>query len=161
MKRFLFATTIIALAGSASGQTAHPGAAGHDMMPQTVPADANLKWMPSTVLPKGAEGAILIGDPTKSGEIVIVRTKFPPNYVAPAHTHPFTETITVLSGSVGSGEGKIDKTIPMAKPGAVFLNQAKHVHTVWTGDEPAIIQVQYIGPAGFDYVNPADDPRKK
>jgi quercetin dioxygenase-like cupin family protein len=161
MKKSLFAMGMIVLAGSAMAQTAHPGAVGQHMMPHTVPADAQLKWMPSTVLPKGAEGAVLIGDPTKSGEIVIVRSKFPANYQAPAHTHPFTETITVISGSVGFGEDKIDKTIPMAKTGAVFLNPAGHAHTVWTGDEPAIIQVQYIGPGGIDFVNPADDPRKK
>ena len=161
MKKTLFATAMIAMAGSAMAQTTHPGAAGHDMKPQMVPADATLRWMPSAVLPKGAEGAVLIGDPAKSGEIVIVRTKFPANYLAPAHTHPFTETITVISGSVGFGEDKIDKAIPMATPGAVFLNPAGHAHTVWTGDEPAIIQVQYIGPGGIDFLNPADDPRKK
>ena len=31
----------------------------------------------------------------------------------------------------------------------------------WTGDEQAILQVQFIGPGGIDYINPADDPRKK
>ena len=97
----LFVMAMIAMAGSATAQTTHPGAAGHDMKPQVVPADAQLKWTPSAVLPKGAEGAVLIGHPTKSGEIIIVRTKFPANYLAPAHTHPFTETITVISGSVG------------------------------------------------------------
>ena len=29
------------------------------------------------------------------------------------------------------------------------------------GNEEAIIQVQFIGPGGIDYSNPADDPRKK
>jgi quercetin dioxygenase-like cupin family protein len=161
MKKSLFASGMIVVAGTAMAQTAHPGAVGQHMMPNMVPADAQLKWTPSTVLPKGAEGAVLIGDPTKSGEVIIVRSKFPPNYQAPAHTHPFTETITVISGSVGFGEDKIDKAIPMAKAGAVFLNPAGHAHTIWTGDEPAIIQVQYIGPGGIDFVNPADDPRKK
>jgi quercetin dioxygenase-like cupin family protein len=149
MKKSLFASGMIVVAGTAMAQTAHPGAVGQHMMPNMVPADAQLKWTPSTVLPKGAEGAVLIGDPTKSGEVIIVRSKFPPNYQAPAHTHPFTETITVISGSVGFGEDKIDKAIPMAKAGAVFLNPAGHAHTIWTGDEPAIIQVQYIGPGAL------------
>ena len=29
-----------------------------------------------------------------------------------------------------------------------------------TGNDEAIVQIQYTGPAGIDYVNPADDPRK-
>ena len=172
MKRFLFTTAMIACSGSAIGQTPTrpsaaamiaPGATAQDTTTaHSIPADAPLKWAPSAVLPKGAEGAVLIGDPTKIGDIVVVRTKFPANYEVPAHTHPFTETITVISGSVGFGMGeKKDKTAPMAKPGAVFLNPANHAHTVWTGDEPAVIQVQYIGPGGIAFVNPADDPRKK
>jgi hypothetical protein len=28
-------------------------------------------------------------------------------------------------------------------------------------NEGAIIQKQFIGPGGIEYVNPADDPRKK
>jgi quercetin dioxygenase-like cupin family protein len=168
MKNTLSYTVMIALAGSAMAQTApNPtmsGAVpGHGMQPQSIPADAPMKWMDSAVLPKGAQGAVLIGDPMKSGEVVVVRTKFPANYLVPPHTHPFTETITVISGSVGFGMGeKIDRTGPMAKPGAVFLNPAGHAHTVWTGDEPAIIQVQYIGPGGgMKFINPADDPRNK
>jgi hypothetical protein len=27
--------------------------------------------------------------------------------------------------------------------------------------EEAILQVQFTGPGGIDYINPADDPRKK
>jgi hypothetical protein len=38
-------------------------------------------------------------------------------------------------------------------------NPAKHAHYVWTGNEEAIIQVQFIGLGGIDYINPADDPR--
>jgi quercetin dioxygenase-like cupin family protein len=174
MKKFLFTKAMIAISGSAIGQTTTqppaaattaPGAtaiAQDTTTAHSIPADAPLKWAPSAVLPKGAEGAVLIGDPTKTGDIVVVRTKFPANYEVPAHTHPFTETITVISGSVGFGMGeKIDKAARMAKPGAIFLNPANHAHTVWTGDEPAIIQVQYIGPGGIAFVNPADDPRKK
>jgi len=150
-KPVVFAAAIISLAGSAVAQEM-----------KSVPADAPLKWVDSTALPKGAQGVILVGDPSKTGEIVVVRTKFPPNYLAPPHTHPFTETITVLSGEVGFGmDEKVTKTGEMAKPGAFMLNPAGHAHYVWTGDKEAIIQVQYTGPGGMTYVNPEDDPRKK
>jgi quercetin dioxygenase-like cupin family protein len=132
-----------------------------DMM-KSIPADAPLKWVDITALPKGAQGAVLIGDSSKTGDMVVVRSKLPPNYIVPPHTHPYSETITVINGSIGLGTGeKIDKTGPMARPGAVYANPAKHAHFVWTGDQEAIIQVQYIGPGGIEYVNPADDPRKK
>jgi quercetin dioxygenase-like cupin family protein len=128
---------------------------------KSIPADTPLKWVDSTALPKGAQGVVLVGDPSKA-EIVVVRSKFPPNYVAPPHTHPFTETITVISGEVGFGmDAKVTKTGEMAKPGAFMLNPAGHPHYVWTGDKEAIIQVQYTGPGGITYVNPEDDPRKK
>ncbi|MGA6931209.1 MAG: cupin domain-containing protein, partial [Pseudolabrys sp.] len=106
--------------------------------------------------------AILVGDPTKAGGVVVQRVSFPANYVVPPHTHPYAETVTVISGSVGFGNGeKLDKTGPLAKAGGFLANPAKHAHYVWTGNEPAIVQVQFIGPGGIDYINPADDPRKK
>ena len=40
-------------------------------------------------------------------------------------------------------------------------DQRGNAHYAWTGKEEAILQVQFIGPGGIDYVNPADDPRKK
>ena len=55
----------------------------------------------------------------------------------------------------------MEKKGELGKVGALFANPAKHAHYVWTGDEPAIVQVQFIGPGGIDYINPADDPRKK
>jgi quercetin dioxygenase-like cupin family protein len=97
----------------------------------------------------------------KAGSMVVQRVSFPANYVVPLHTHPYAETITVISGSVGFGDGeKLDKTGPLAKAGDFRANPAKHAHYVWTGSAPAIVQIQFIGPGGIDYVNPADDPRK-
>lgn len=150
-KSVVFAVAIISLAGSALAQEM-----------KSIQADAPLEWVDSTALPKGAQGVILVGDPSKIGDIVVVRSKFPPNYLAPPHTHPFTETITVISGEVGFGMNeKVTKTGEMARPGAFMLNPAGHAHYVWTGDTEAIIQVQYIAPGGITYVNSDDDPRKK
>ena len=75
--------------------------------------------------------------------------KLPANYQVPPHTHPYAETITVISGSVGFGTGeKFNATKgEMLKAGAFYAQPAKHPHFVWTGNEEAIIQVQFIGPA--------------
>ncbi len=153
MKKFLIVAALIAVAGSALAQDA--------MKVTTVTPDA-LMWKDNPGLPKGAQVAILLGDPTKAGDVVVQRVKLPANYRVPPHTHPYAETVTLLSGSVGFGMGeKFEKKGGMVKPGAFYAQPAKHAHYVWTGNEPAILQVQFVGPGGIDYVNPADDPRKK
>jgi hypothetical protein len=48
----------------------------------------------------------------------------------------------------------------MLKPGSVFVLPANHVHHTWTGDEEAILQINFTGPGGVTFVNPDDDPRK-
>ena len=55
----------------------------------------------------------------------------------------------------------MDKSGPMLGVGMFLANPAKHTVYVWTGGQPAIIQTQFTGPGGIDYVDPADDPRKK
>jgi len=71
--------------------------------------------------------------------------------------------ITVLSGSFGLGMGdKLDTKGELLGPGSVVVHPGKTAHFVWTGNQETIIQVQGIGPgAGIEYVNAADDPRKK
>ena len=151
MRTLLLTAAVIALVSPAWAQ---------DTMTTATPEA--LTWKDNPAIPKGGQLAILVGDPTKSGGVVVQRVQFPANYVVPPHTHPYAETVTVISGSVGFGNGeKLDKTGPMAKTGSFLANPAKHAHYVWTGNEPAIVQVQFIGPGGIDYINPSDDPRKK
>jgi hypothetical protein len=53
--------------------------------------------------------------------------------------------VTVISGNIGSSHGEtFEKKGELLKPGA-----------------QGILQVQFVGPGGIDYINPADDPRKK
>jgi quercetin dioxygenase-like cupin family protein len=153
MKRLLILASLLALASSALAQDA--------MEPTVVMPDA-LVWKDNPAIPKGAQTAILLGDPTKAGEVVVIRNRFPPNYVVPPHTHPYAETVTVISGSIGIAMGeKFEKKGEMLKPGSLVANPKRHAHYAWTENEGVVIQVQYIGPAGIDYINPADDPRKK
>jgi len=151
MKKLLISVALIALAGSALAQDA-----------VTMIKPDGLTWKDNPALPKGAQFAVLVGDPTKAGGMVVQRVKLPANYQVPPHTHPYAETVTVISGSLGSGMGeKFEKKGEMLKPGSLFALPAKHAHFVWTGNEEAILQVQFVGPGGIDYINPADDPRKK
>jgi len=122
----------------------------------------HVKWNDEPILPKGAKSALLIGDPTKSG-VFIVWLKFPPNYPIPAHTHPFTEVITVLKGKLGNGMGKTFdvKHGEVLNQGESFVLPAGHSHYVWTTDEETIVELIATGPWDITYINPADDPRIK
>jgi quercetin dioxygenase-like cupin family protein len=121
-----------------------------------------VKWTGNPAFPKEVQIATLVGDPTKTGETVVQRIKFPPNFTMPPHTHPFSEVVTVITGKIGTNSGeKPEKKGDLLKPGSMWVYPAKHAHYAWTGDGEAILQVQYTGPGGIEYVNPADDPRKK
>jgi quercetin dioxygenase-like cupin family protein len=154
MKKLLIVATLIVMAGLVWAQ---------DIMKVTLVKPEALTWKENPNIPKGAQVAVLLGDPTKAGEVIVQRVKFPANYQVPPHTHPYAETVTVISGSVGFGTGdKFDTTKgELMKAGSLYAQPAKHPHYVWTGNEEAIIQVQFIGPGGIDYSNPADDPRKE
>lgn len=154
MKRGLIAAALIVLATSTMAQdTAHDAK-------ELTPADMAFEDNPA--FPKGAQTVVLHGDPSKPG-LFILRAKFPPNYVVPPHTHPVFESVTVMTGSMGSGMGEKADTSKgkMLGAGSLLLLPANHAHYVWTGDEETIIQVSAIGPFDLIYVNPEDDPRKK
>jgi len=151
MKELLIGIAMVALAGPVLAQDA----------PKVI-APTSLNWQSNPALPKGGQIAILTGDPAKSGDTVVARILFPVNYEVPPHTHPSAETVTVISGELGFGMGEtMNKSGQMLGVGAFFNNPAKHAHYAWTGGQPAIVQIQFIGPWGIDYVNPADDPRKQ
>jgi len=152
MKKLLLLGALIASVGPVLAQ---------DAIKATVVTPEALVWKDNPNIPKGGQVAILVGDPAKAGDVVVQRVKLPPDYQVPPHTHPYAETVTLISGSVGFGLGeKFDNKGALANPGTLFANPAKHAHYVWTGPEEAIVQVQFIGPGGIDYINPADDPRK-
>ena len=125
-----------------------------------VKADA-VPWKPHPIF-RGAHNAIVIGDPSKAVPIV-QRNKFPPGFKIPPHTHPYDEVITILVGTLGFGVGDrldTDKGQVLAT-GSVITIKAGQPHFVWTTSEEATIQINFAGPGGIAFPNPADDPRKK
>jgi quercetin dioxygenase-like cupin family protein len=150
MKKFLISAALIALGGSALAQDA-----------MKVFKPDTLTWRDHPVF-KGAQTVILLGDPTKA-EAIVQRVKFPPNYRVPPHTHPYAEVVTVISGNFGNGMGEEFDAGKgeMLKAGSVFALPAKHTHYVWTTNEETIVQIQFTGPGGITFINPADDPRNK
>jgi quercetin dioxygenase-like cupin family protein len=154
MKKLLIFAGLIALVAPALAQ---------DGLKATRVKPDQLTYKDNPGIPKGGQFAVMVGDPTKPGEVVVQRVKFPANYRVPPHTHPYGEVVTVISGSVGFGLGETFDTTKgeMVTAGTVNVVPAKQPHYVWTGNEGAVLQVQFVGPGGIDYINPADDPRKK
>src|SRR5216110_1091930 len=120
-----------------------------------------LKWVAAPPsFPKGAQIAVLSGDPSKEG-LYVVRLKAPAGYKVPAHTHPFDEQGTVISGSVAIAMGeKVDEKAPAQKAGGFFKMPKGMVHFAYFPEE-TILQIHGQGPQGLTYVNAADDPRKQ
>src|SRR5690348_18470075 len=108
MKALLLSTSLLLLAG---GAVAEEGRHTNVITPDAV------KWLENPAFPKGIQIATLVGDPTKTGETVVQRIKFPPNFTMPPHTHPFAEVVTVISGNIGTNAGeKAEKVGGLLKP---------------------------------------------
>jgi len=155
-KTLLCAVLLAALPVAALAQTPMP-------MSDHIAVQANaLKWGPAPPgLPPGALLAVVSGDPSKS-EPYVVRVKLPRGYKIPPHTHPADENVTVLSGTFHIAMGdKFDTAKGETVRGGGFFRAAQGMqHYGWvTG--PTMLQIHGMGPFTINYVNPADDPRKK
>src|SRR5687768_9013446 len=112
-------------------------------------------------LPKGAQIAVLEGDPAKEGPFVF-RVKVPDGYRIPSHTHPKMERVTVIQGTFNIGMGeKFDKDATKPMPaGSYGYWKEGMAHFVWTKGE-TVAQFHGMGPWSIKYLNPADDPRNQ
>ena len=122
---------------------------------------ANTHWGPAPdSLPKGAQFALIAGDPEKSGPFAF-RLKVPAGYVVMPHTHPAAENITIISGRMYHGMGRtLDrKAGKLVAAGDFVYLPAAMPHSVWTTNSPAVIQVNGTGPFTIAYIRSQDDPR--
>jgi quercetin dioxygenase-like cupin family protein len=123
---------------------------------------SQLKWGPAPdALPKGAQIAVLSGDPAKDG-LYVVRLRLPAGYKVPAHNHPTAEMVTVMTGKfhLGMGDKLDEKKAMLLTAGGFAEAPAKMNHYAWTTG-PTVLQIHGQGPFEINYVNPADDPRGK
>jgi quercetin dioxygenase-like cupin family protein len=114
---------------------------------QICTAPDSLKWGPGpAALPKGAELAVIAGDPGKEGPFVC-RIRVPAGYKVPPHTHPGDENITVISGTLNVAMGdKFDESKGTAlKAGGFFKAPRGMTHYAWF-TEPTVFQVHGVGP---------------
>jgi quercetin dioxygenase-like cupin family protein len=122
----------------------------------------DVKWSPGPAsIPKGAEVAVLFGDPSKEG-LFAMRLKMPKGYRIAPHNHPKPEVVTVISGTFRIGMGSAaDPGKARALPAGGFFAFAPGMTHYASTDEETVIQLNSTGPWSLTYVNPKDDPRRK
>lgn len=152
MNRLMFA---IAAAGVLAA-----GAAQAQVPDHTMVTPGEIKWGPAPAsLPRGAQAAVLYGDPGKEGPFAL-RLKTPKGYRIPPHTHPKPEIVTVISGAfrLGMGPGGDAAAAQSLPAGSFFAMPPGMVHYA-SADEETVVQLNSSGPWAINYVDPKDDPR--
>jgi quercetin dioxygenase-like cupin family protein len=121
-----------------------------------------VNWGPGpAALPPGAKAAVLEGNPKEPGPFTM-RLSFPDGYRIPAHSHPAVERVTVIEGTMQVGMGdKFDEAALTTLPAGTFAALQPGTRHFAQAKGNTIIQLNGTGPWKLNYVNPADDPRKK
>ncbi len=123
-------------------------------------AQALNDWSPAPAfMPKGAQIAVLQGDPAATG-VYTIRLKLPEGYVIAPHFHPTDEQVTVISGHflVGMGDNVDRFKARRLSPGDYATAPAQSHHYGIAADA-AVVQIHGAGPFLITYVNADDDPR--
>ena len=154
---FLVTTGALIAAAQSQAPAKPQGAAQH-----VIVTPDQLKWGPAPpALPPGAQAAIMSGDPAKEG-FFTVRVKFPDGYAVPPHWHPTDEYVTVLSGTLMAGLGdKADAAAMHTLATGSFVKMPRRANHYVRAKGETVLQISGMGPFVVNYVNPADDPRKK
>jgi hypothetical protein len=122
---------------------------------------ADLQWGPAPpMLPKGAQLAVMHGDPMKAGPFAM-RIKAADGYTIPPHWHTRDEELTIISGTFILHMGDTMTADPHTlTPGAYHFLPGKMHHAAEFKGE-TIVQVTGMGPFDIHYLNPADNPNPK
>lgn len=142
------------------GAPAHPSEGSAPPAADVHPV-SEIQWGPApAALPKGAEVAVLQGNPFGKGPYTL-RLKMPDGYMVPPHFHPTDEMVTVISGTLLLGHGDtVDESGAAVLDAGGFVTAPKNMHHYAIARGATIVQIHGMGPFAITYVHPADDPRK-
>lgn len=120
------------------------------------------KWAPFATYGAGAQIAVMHLGANRTG-LLVARMMYPPNFKLAPHTHNVDYVVTVLSGTYYSGTGDRYDAASMRAlgPGATVIEPAGVPHYAETRGEGVVLHISGTEPASTQFVNPADDPRKK
>lgn len=109
---------------------------------------AKLSWNPLELegFAPGLMLAVVQGDPSTDGAYT-VRLRFPDGYAFPAHMHPNTENLTVLSGTflLGMGDTPKDDALSTYQPGDYLYLPGRMPHFGKVQGE-TVVQLHGTGP---------------
>lgn len=148
--------------------TVAPAARGAD--PKTKPTTAKpeavfvnpgeIKWGEAPPdLPKGAELAVLHGDPGKKGTFTM-RLRMPDGYKIPPHWHTLDEQLTIVSGTFVLHMGDTMDTSPHDLGAGAYHFLPGKMHHAAEAKGETVVQVDGQGPFDIHYLNPSDNPSK-
>src|SRR5678815_39462 len=110
-------------------------------------AAGEVKWGDAPPdLPKGAQLAVLHGDPSKKA-VFTVRLRMPDGYKIPPHWHTNDEQLTILSGTflLSMGDSFDAATAHSLSTGAFHFLPGKMHHAAATKGE-TIVEIHGVGP---------------
>ena len=142
MYRFLTIASIFLCIATLSAATLN----GADLDPKnikiTLPQD--VKWKSGN----GNESYVIIGDPSKPGELYIMFEKWLPHHNSRPHSHPNDRYITVVQGTwwVQTGTHYDPADLKPLPQGTTVTHFANTVHYDGAKDEPCILLVVGYGP---------------
>lgn len=149
---FVCLLAVVAIVGASSGPaTATTGggtgaAAASSASAPTIVKAGDVKWTPIKGF-AGVESTVLWGDPTKAGDQYAVRYKFADGVVFPPHTHPKSEQVTVLQGTLLAGIGKtVDTSKMMALPAGSYVELPANLPHYVKAQGETIVEVHGIAP---------------
>lgn len=129
------------------------GAAVAAAMPTIVIAGQE-HWNPGTGMMKGAQVAVLAGNPAKAG-LYIVRVKVPAGTIFAPHYHTDTENVTVISGTLWVGLGdKVNKAAMKPLTAGSFVEVPAKLHHYAMTKTATVIDITGIGPETMMAVQP-------
>jgi quercetin dioxygenase-like cupin family protein len=120
----------------------------------------DIEWKAFPAFPPSVRLGVVVGRPTEPG-LYAIRVKVPAGVKLMPHRHREDRIYTVMSGVfyIGLGERFDGNSVVAFPPGSVIVLPGDTWHFHWAKSGEYITQVVALGPLGFEYLDPADDPR--
>ena len=110
---------------------------------------ADVVWKDAPSVGPGAKIVVLEGDMAKA-EPFTARISVPAGLEIAPHTHPTTERVTIISGTLHLGHGaKLDRSKTMAFPAGSFIVMPPGMPMFAFCEEETVIQLNGVGPLGY------------